>query len=163
MKLKSLMNILMHVKVRCIYIKVSGSKFIFLVLYVDYILLAIDDLGLLYETKKFLSKNFETKDMSEVSYVIRIEIIRDRSQRLLELSQKAYINKILERFRMEKCSSSVVLIQKGDKFSLMQCPKNELECKQMKHIPYASIVGSLMYAQTSTRPDISFVVGMFGR
>ena len=45
----------------------------------------------------------------------------------------------------------------------MQCPKNELERKQMEQIPYASIVGSLMYAQTSTRPDISFAVGMFGR
>ena len=163
MKLKSLMNILMHVKVRCIYIKVSGSKFIFLVLYVDDIFLTTNDLGSLYEIKKFFSKNFETKDMSEVSYVIRIEIIRDRSQRLLELSQKAYINKILERFRMEKCSSSVVSIQKWDKFSLMQCPKNELERKQMEQIPYAYIVGSLMYAQTCTKPDINFAVGMLGR
>ena len=78
--------------------------------------------------------------------MIRIEIIRDRSQGLLGLFQKAYINKVLERFRMEKCSASVVSIQKGDKFSLMQCPKNELERKQMEQIPYASIVGSLMYA-----------------
>jgi len=45
----------------------------------------------------------------------------------------------------------------------MQCPKNELEWKQMENIPYASIVGSLIYAQTCTRPDISFVVGMLGR
>ena len=45
----------------------------------------------------------------------------------------------------------------------MQCPKNELERKQMEQILYASIVGSLMYAQTCTRPDISFAVGMLGR
>ena len=64
---------------------------------------------------------------------------------------------------MEKCSSSVVPIQKGDNYSLMQCPKNELERKQMEQIPYASIVGSLMYAQTCTRADISFAVGMLGR
>ena len=64
---------------------------------------------------------------------------------------------------MEKCSSSVFPIQKGDKFSLMQCPKNELERKQMEQIPYASMVGSLMYAQTCTKPDISFVVGMLHR
>ena len=43
---------------RCIYRKISGSKFIFLVLYVDDILLAANDLGILYETKSFLSKNF---------------------------------------------------------------------------------------------------------
>jgi hypothetical protein len=33
----------------------------------------------------------------------------------------------------------------------------------MKSIPYASVVGSLMYAQVSTRPDISLAVGMLGR
>ena len=148
---------------RCIYMKVSGSKFIFLVLYVDDILLATNDLGLLHQTKKYLSQNFEMKDMGEATYVIGIEIFRDRSQGLLGLSQKTYINKILERFNMEKCSAGVVPIQKGDKFNAMQCPKNELEREQMRNIPYASVVGSLMYAQTCTRPDISFAVGMLGR
>ena len=86
------------------------------------------------------------KDIKEATYVIGIEIFQDISQGLLRLSQKAYINKVLERFRMKKCLSSVVPIQKRDKFSLMQCPKNKLEQKQMEMIPYASIVGSLMYA-----------------
>ena len=45
----------------------------------------------------------------------------------------------------------------------MQCPKNDVEHKEMENIPYASIVGSLMYLQTCTRPDISFIVGMLGR
>ena len=66
--------------------KVSGSKFIFLVLYVDDILLATNDLGLLHQTKKYLSQNFEMKDMGEATYVIGIEIFRDRSQGLLGLS-----------------------------------------------------------------------------
>ncbi|XP_068466643.1 secreted RxLR effector protein 161-like [Phaseolus vulgaris] len=64
---------------------------------------------------------------------------------------------------MDKCSASLVPIQKGDKFSLMQCPENDLEWKQMENIPYAFVIGSLMYAQTCTRPDISFAVGMLGR
>ena len=38
-----------------------------------------------------------------------------------------------------------------------------MEREQMKKIPYASAVGSLMYAQTCTRPDISFAVRMLGR
>ena len=53
---------------RCIYRKISGSKFIFLVLYVDDILLAANDFEILCETKVFLSKNFERKDMGNVSY-----------------------------------------------------------------------------------------------
>ena len=63
---------------RCIYLKVSGSKFIFLILYVDDILLTTNDLGLLSKTKKFLSNNFEMKDMGEVGYVIGIKIFYDR-------------------------------------------------------------------------------------
>jgi len=56
---------------------------------------------------------------------------------------------------MDKCSTFHVPIQKGDKFRLMQCPNNDLERKQMENILYASVVGSLMYAQTCTRPNIS--------
>ena len=104
---------------RCIYLKVSGSKFIFLILYVDDILLATNDLGLLSETKRFLSNNFEMKDMGEAYYVIGIEIFRDRSQGLLGLSQNAYINKVLERFRMDKCSAS--LFQYRKETSLVSC------------------------------------------
>ena len=148
---------------QCIYQKVSGSKICFLVLYVDDILLATNDKGLLYEVKQFLSKNFDMKDMGEASYVIGIKIHRDRTQCILGLSQEAYINKVLERFRMKDCSSSIAPIVKGDRFNLNQCPKNDLEREQMQNIPYASAVGSLMYAQVCTRPDIAFAVGMLGR
>ncbi|RVW57579.1 Retrovirus-related Pol polyprotein from transposon TNT 1-94 [Vitis vinifera] len=85
------------------------------------------------------------KDMGEASYVIGIKIHRDRFQGILGLSQETYINKVLERFRMKNCSPSVSPIVKGDRFNLNQCPKNDLEREQMKNIPYASAVGSLMY------------------
>ena len=86
------------------------------------------------------------EDMDEATYVIGIEIFQDRSRGLLGLSQKAYIERVLQRFKIVNCSASVAPIQKGDKFSLMQCPQNELEQKQMEGIPYASTVRSLMYA-----------------
>ncbi|CAM8920181.1 unnamed protein product [Rhodiola kirilowii] len=103
------------------------------------------------------------KDMGEASYVIGIEIHRDRFNRTLGLSQKGYIERILERFRLKDCASSVAPIIKGDKFSKNQCPQNELERKQMEGVPYASAVGSLMYALVCTRPDIAFAVGVLGR
>jgi len=71
---------------RCIYLNVNGSKFIFIIMYVDDILLVTDDLGLLSETKRYLSNNFEMKDMGRAYYVIGIKIFRDRSQGLLGLS-----------------------------------------------------------------------------
>ncbi|PKI69118.1 hypothetical protein CRG98_010473 [Punica granatum] len=97
---------------------------------------------------------------SEASYVIGIEIHRDRKQRTLGLSQKAYIDKILQRFGMKDCQPCPALVIKGDKFNNDQSPKDELELEQMKNIPYAFAVGNLMYAQVCTRPDICPAVGL---
>ena len=58
----------------CIYHKFSRSKHIFLVLYVDHILFASNDIGLLHETKKFLMKKFGMKDLEEASFVLGIQI-----------------------------------------------------------------------------------------
>ena len=58
----------------CKYYKFSGSKYIFLVLYVDNILLATNDLNLLRDIKKFMSNNFEMKDLGNASYVLDIQI-----------------------------------------------------------------------------------------
>ena len=64
---------------------------------------------------------------------------------------------------MQSCSSGKVLIVKGDRFSKGQCPQNDIGRDQMKTFFYSSIVGSLMYVQVCTRPDIVFVVGVLGR
>jgi len=79
------------------------------------------------------------------------------------LSQKDYINEVLEIFWMKDCSPDMAPIVKGNRFNSNQCPKNELEREQMRNIPYAYVVGSLMYVQVCTRPDIAFVVGMLRR
>ena len=126
-------------------------------------MLASNDFGLLHETKHFLSNQFEMKDLGEAKYVLGIEIHRDRSKFLLGLSQQSYIAKVLEKFGMQNCSPGSAPIVKGDKFSKNQCPKNEVERSQMKSIPYASAVGCLQYAQTCTRPDIAYAVGVLGR
>ena len=59
---------------QCIYLKISGSKICITVLYVDAMLLANNNMGMILETKQFLSKNFDMKDLGEASYVIGIEI-----------------------------------------------------------------------------------------
>jgi len=82
---------------QCMYLKVSGSIFVFLVLYVDDILLAYNDLRMLRETKQMLTRSFDMKDLCEASFVLGIEIHRDRSHHTLGLSQKAYTNRVLER------------------------------------------------------------------
>jgi hypothetical protein len=147
----------------CIYAKFTNRKFIFLILYVDDILFASSDVNLPLETKKFLSSNFDMKDLGEASFVLGIEIHRDRRKGVLGLSQKAYLEKVLKKFNMHQCKPSPILIVKGDRFGNFQSPRNQYEIDQMKLVPYASVVRSLMYARVCTHPDIAFATGMFGR
>ena len=80
--------------------KVNGSKFIFLVLYVDDILLAANDTDLLIETKQLLFSHFDMKDLGEASFVLGIQILRDRPSGIMRLSQHTYMERILKRFNI---------------------------------------------------------------
>ena len=103
------------------------------------------------------------EDLDEASYVLGIHIFRDRANGVLRLSQRTYIDRILMRFNMYLCSPEKAPIVKGDNFLKAQSPQNDKERDDMKVVPYASLVGSLMYTQVCTRPDIIFVVGVLGR
>jgi hypothetical protein len=76
-----------------IYTKFRNEKFIFLILYVDDILLASSDVSLLLETKRFLSSIFDMKDLGETLFFLGIEIHQDRRNGVLGLSQKAYLKR----------------------------------------------------------------------
>ena len=69
----------------------------FLVLYVDDILLIGNDIPMLEAVKTSLKKSFSMKDLGEAAYILGIRIYRDRSKRLIGLSQDTYIAKILTR------------------------------------------------------------------
>ena len=143
--------------------KVSESKYIFLVLYIDDILLIANDIDLLVETKQLLFSHFDLKDLREASYVLGIQILCDRPSGILRLSQQMYIECILKRFNMQSCSLGKAPIVKGDRFSKGQCPQNNIERDKIKTVPYSLVVGSLMYAQVCTHPDTTFVVAVLGR
>ena len=97
--------------------KVSGSKYIFLILYVDDILLAANDTNMLVETKQLLFRHFNMKNLGQPFYVLGIQILRDRPNDILRLSQQMYIERILKMFNMQSCSSSKTPIVKGERFS----------------------------------------------
>ncbi|XP_058070976.1 pentatricopeptide repeat-containing protein At3g53700, chloroplastic-like [Magnolia sinica] len=94
--------------------------------------------------QKWLSSNFEMKDMSKASFVLGIKIQRDRSKRLLGLSQETYIKKVLERFRMQGCKSIDTLVEKSHGRSLNLYCKMDTERVDITRIPYASAVVNLM-------------------
>ena len=101
---------------QCIYMKVKGSKYIFLVLYVDDILLTANDIDLLVKTKQLLFSHFDMKDLGEAFYVLSIQILRDRPSGIMRLFQQMYIERILKRFNMQSCSYGKTSIVKGDRF-----------------------------------------------
>ena len=144
----------------CVYIKRSKDKFIIMSLYVDDILIAGNSKEYVNELKGWLSSNFEMKNMDEAAYNLGVKISRDRSKKLLSLSQEPYINKILERIQMQNSKPIDTLIAKGEGLSRKMYPKTPQEEEYMKKVPYTSAVGSLMYAMMCTRPDICFDVGM---
>jgi hypothetical protein len=83
---------------------------------VDDILLTSSDVSLLLEIKRFLSSNFDMKDLSEASFIVGIEIHRDRRKGVLRLSHKAYLEKVLKKFSMHACNPTHATIVKGDKY-----------------------------------------------
>jgi hypothetical protein len=64
---------------------------------------------------------------------------------------------------MHACNPTPARIVKGDKYVSFQSPRNQYEIDQMKSVPYALAVGSLMYAQVCTHPNLAFVTEMLGR
>ena len=72
------------------------------------------------------------KDFGDASFVLGIKIHRDRSQSILRLSQKSYIERVLSMFGTDKYAPMDTLVSKGDKFSLSQGPKNDIDKEAMQ-------------------------------
>ncbi|GJV48971.1 retrotransposon protein, putative, ty1-copia subclass [Tanacetum coccineum] len=85
----------------CVYQKASGSNVTFLILYVDDIIIMGNHIPSLQSVKDYLGKCFAMKDLGEAAFILGIKIYKDRSKRLIRLSQSAYMDKILKRYRMD--------------------------------------------------------------
>ncbi|KAL4271770.1 hypothetical protein GQ457_13G029040 [Hibiscus cannabinus] len=96
------------------------------------------------------------KDLSLAKQILGINIIRDRSKKLLWLSQEQYIEKVLRRFSMHK--SKPVSVPLVGHFKLNKKQSLTSRGEQMKNVPYSFAVGSLMYVMICTRPGIAYVV-----
>jgi len=107
---------------------------------------------------KCLINKFEMKDPSACKKILGMEIHRDRRTGEFHLSQKKYLEKVLDRFNMSDCKSVSTPLVAHFKLSFDSCPKIEEEIEKMSDVLYSSAVGSLMYAVVCIRPDLSFVV-----
>ena len=114
--------------------------------------------------KAQLSSEFEMKDLGEAKRIFGMEIHRDREKGRVHLTQQAYLQKVLQRFGVKEDTKAVCTpLAPHFKLSEKMCPKTDEEKKYMEQVPYASVVGSLMYAMVCTRPDLSQAVSMVSR
>ena len=118
---------------------------------------------MLSSVKEWLQKKFDMKDLGEANYILGIKLLRERKNKVLALSQALYIDKILARFSMENSKKGTLPFRHGVHLCKEQSPKTLEQKERMSRIPFASEVGSLMYAMLCTRPDICYAMGIVSR
>ena len=111
----------------CVYFKLIGNCVIYLVLYVDDMLLVGNDKEIIHDLKTQLSSKFDMKDLDAANYILGMEIKRDRAKRKLWLNQRKYVETILQRFNMQDSKPVKFHIPVGVKLFAEQCPKTQEE------------------------------------
>jgi len=145
----------------CVYIKqVSDEEFVYILIYVDDMLIAAKSMTEINKIKEALSTGFEMKDMGAASRILGIDIIRDRKAGTLRLSQTGYLEKVLHMFNMTEARP--VSTPMGAHFKLASVVEEE-ECVDTDKVPNSSAIGSIMYAMVGTRPDIAQAIGVLSR
>jgi hypothetical protein len=132
---------------KCVYYRFSGGKGVIMCLYVDDILIFGTDLEAIMETKVFLSKNFDMKDLSEADVILNINLIKGEDG--ITLSQSHYVEKVRTRFGHMDCKP--VTTPYDPSYTL-----SKHEGEPVNQLLYSQIIGSHMYLSSATRPDISY-------
>ena len=93
-----------------VYRKMQDDIMVFLILYVDDILLIRNDFEMLSNVKIQLATQFQTKDLGKAQYVLGIKIIRDRKNKIIVLSQENYLDSILSKYNMQDSKKGLHLL-----------------------------------------------------
>src|SRR5258705_13773106 len=105
---------------------------------------------------------FEITDLGELKWLLGLKVERDHTKHTIVLSQEAYVNTVLERFNMEGANPVATPMDTG--VALSTTPEEQaMQADDMRTVPYLCTIASLMYATTSTCPDISFTVSILSQ
>jgi hypothetical protein len=108
----------------CVYFKrLENGSYIILLLYVDDMLVAGSNMQDINVLKKKLDNSFAMKDLGAAKKILGMRITRDRKNRKLTLSQGEYIEKVLERFRMQNAKPVSTPLASHFKLTKEMCPK----------------------------------------
>nr|GEZ20399.1 retrovirus-related Pol polyprotein from transposon TNT 1-94 [Tanacetum cinerariifolium] len=107
-------------------------------------------------TKSLLKKEFDVKELEEAKKILGREIVKDRSRKIMRVSQFGYVSKILNNFRIDNGKSVKMPLGGHFKLSLRDCPVRDCDVERMSKVSYANVVGSLMYLMVCTRLGIAY-------
>ncbi|CAM8969523.1 unnamed protein product [Rhodiola kirilowii] len=147
----------------CFYFSDLKNEPVYLLLYVDDILLISKSAAKIVKLKSDLNREFDMKDLGKVRKILGMIIERDRKNCFLKLHQKPYLEKVVNKYG--NLDSKMVKIPLAPHFlsSKNQSPKTDSEIVRMESVPYANVIGSLMYAMISTRPDLAYAISLLSR
>ena len=149
----------------CVYFKrLDDYSYIILCLYVDDVLVAGSNMDHIKGLKHQLAHALSMKELGAAKKILGMNIYRDGPKNMKStLSWADYITKVLQCFSMENAKVVSTPLPSHLKLTKEICPKTQEEEYNMSKVPYASTVGSLMYAMVCTRPDIAHAVGVVSR
>ena len=147
----------------CVYKRHQDKVVMFLVLYIDDILLIENDVGVMSSVKVWLSSQFDMKDMGEAKFIQGIKLWRNHKNKMLGLAQARYIDKVLEWFNMQNSMKWLLPFRHRVPLSDDQRPKTQEEENMIRQVSYASAVGSFMFAMLCIWLDICYSIGMVSR
>jgi len=136
----------------------SGGLLMLIVLFVDDLLLASGSSKLLQDVKSHFCAHFKVTESGNLASYIGLKIEWQRGQKTVTISQHSYLESILERFGFKESRSVSTPQEKG--FSLFPSCPEDARCDRQR---YQEAVGSLIYATTTTRPDLAYAVGVLAR
>ncbi|KAG8489007.1 hypothetical protein CXB51_016978 [Gossypium anomalum] len=124
--------------------KNSDGSFVYLLLYVNDMLIAAKDKGEIRKVKAQLSEEFEMKDLGPAKKILGMEILRDKKASKLYLSQKGYIEKVFCRFNMQSAKPVSTPLAAHFRLSSALSPQSNDEIEYMLHVSYSNAVGFLI-------------------
>jgi len=146
-----------------IYLYLRDDVKIIMPIHVDDLTLASSSQSAIDHVVKELTQHFKLRDLGPTTFLLGIEITRDRSNRSISISQHQYIVEMLERFGLSDANPVSTPMDPGLRLDATMSAKTPEELSTMCTIPYLSAVGALLYLATMTRPDVANAVSILAR
>jgi hypothetical protein len=147
----------------CVRYKVDGDEYTLTDTYTDDVFGASKTHEEAKRRKEEMGQEWEIKDVSDNEYFLGTRVQQDLNLGTIRLSQRPYWEHVLNRFDLTNITPRNTPLPVGLTLDQSMSPKTESEKLVMKNKPYRPILGSVMWGQLATRPDLSFAVSLLSR